>query len=232
MQFTHEDLPEAPTVLIENLMSSFNYLVKSRIISCMRALVSQSDGGRINEKIMMKVLTAPNSKPIDFTTVVTSFRPFDEVVPYVKHAEDACRCTCMMLLFEVTMDVCLYGEVPLTVQLRTSGIAEDTSPVAESSAEKLNFVRIVLDNNLLLQQMMAQARLAAKKALQIAADTAQELIISSGISSSDVSLVSVSSKDSDLPQSPQFDEDVVTQTNDHGMMPPPPPRPRLPKIDK
>jgi len=77
---------------------------------------------------------------------------------------------------------------------------------------------------MLLEQMMVQARLAAKKALQIAADTAQSFIVSSGLSSGNVSLVSMSSQGSDLSQLSQFDEEITTQSNDQGMMPPPPPR--------
>lgn len=229
IEFTHEGLTEAPTVLIENLVSSFSYLVKSRITNSMRALVCQSNGGDIHKKIMIKVLTAPNIKPIDLTTVVTSFRPFDEVAPFMKHAqraEDSTSNERMRLCFEVTMDVCVFGEVPLTVILRTSGVAEDTSSTIapNDTSGKLSFVRIVLDNNVLLEQMMVQARLAAKKALQIAADTAQSFIVSSGLSSGNVSLVSMSSQGSDLSQLSQFDEEITTQSNDQGMMPPPPPR--------
>lgn len=230
IEFTHEGLTEAPTVLIENLVSSFSYLVKSRITNSMRALLSQSSGGHIHKKIMMKVLTASNIKPIDLTTVVTSFRPFDEVAPFMKHAqraEDSTSNERMRLCFEVTMDVCVFGEAPLTVVLRTSGVAEDTSSTIapnNDTSGKLNFVRIVLDNNVLLEQMMVQARLAAKKALQIAADTAQSFILSSGLSSGNVSLVSMSSQGSDLSQLSQFDEEITTQSKDQGMMPPPPPR--------
>jgi|EP00979_Chaetoceros_neogracilis_P014748 hypothetical protein len=222
VEFTHEGLREAPTLLIENLMSSFNYLVKSRITSSLRALASQSSGDHIKKKIIMKVLTDPNIKPIDFTTVVTSFQPFDEVVPsYMNCAASDER---MKLFFEITMDVCLLGKVPLTVNLRTSGIAEDTSRVAvNGTAEKLKFVRIELDSNLLLQQMMAQARFAAKKALQIAADVAQAFIISYGISSSNVSLVSMSSQGSDLLLLSKRGKEIGTQSN-YGTMPPPPPR--------
>jgi hypothetical protein len=219
-EFTYGTLSHAPKVLLDNLVSSFTYLVKSRLISYIRALETEPAASQIHKKIMVKVLTAPSVKPVELTTVVTSFQPSLETNPSVDgegaRPQDQWRIG-LPIIFEVMMDLCILGDTPLTVKLKAPGHC--TGHFSRMPGETcLKGVDVELDTNILLQQIMAQARIAAKKALEIAANATQSFISTAGISSTSVSLVSMDSEDELAPLTKIKSDDGDTS------MPPPPPR--------
>jgi len=187
--FTYNTLSDAPKVLIDNVSDSFKYLVKSRLASSINAFVSKSSASPIQKKMFVKSLTQPAITPVELETVVTRFQPIlnsplqsDKEKPNTNNSHG-----CMMM-FSITMDVLIMGETPFVVRLEVPGHCSD---LADSCPEDhlLKNVRLVFDTDLLLQQMITQARCVAKKALEIAADSAQSYIASLCLSTS--SLVSL-----------------------------------------
>lgn len=198
--FTYDTLSSARKVLLDNISQSFRYLVKARIANSIKAFISQSSATQIHKKVFVQMLTKPTVKPVELTTIETMFQPavFCEGTR-VSNSDG------VMIDFLVMMHVRIMGDLPFTVRFKVSGSCSDLS-----TGSLLKHVRVILDTELLLQQMITQARLVAKKALKIAADAAQFYI--SGLSSSNASLVSMSSSEgSDLSR---LDDDTM----------PPPPR--------
>lgn len=247
-RYTYQNVSDAPTDLAENISRSFSYLVKSRLASSIKAFVGQSSVSRIHKNVFVKSLTKSSVKPVILVTVKTLFQPIPNsstIAGSVSSREnvdtgsDLNRISdsslALMMNFSVTMHFCIMGETPFSVRLKVPGRCSDVSDDSTSeSSHFLTHASVVLDTELLLQQMMTQARLVAKKALEIAADSAQFYI--AGLSSSNVSLVSMSSSEgSNLSQLANEDKDrdncrdrmcANSRLDTDSMQPPPPRRPR------
>jgi hypothetical protein len=222
------ELQGLPMELLWNVSQSFIALVDSRLRSSLAALVRQSCGGGKEDDALTRVLVgllSASSSPINPTMIVTTFR----TLPFSKC--DAVGDYIMPLIFEVVIDLNILGtivavtvEAPGTVQGSFSCNSEEAGP-----AELLK-VDIQIDTAALLISMMAQARLAVRKAVGFAAVVAPQVLLASSSSNT----VSDSSRLHDMNSAPSLfpelvrskvveDNDPVSGSENH-LMPPPPAR--------
>ncbi len=199
--FTHDTLSDAPGALLKNVSGTFKYLVKSRLASSIKAFVEKSSASLMQKKIFADSLTQPSTcnAPVEWETVVTTFRPILNKFPLRDDEKDVnwSNSHVLKMMFSVTMDVCIMGETTYVVRLEVPGECSNfVENNSEAEAQLLNKVHLKVDTELLLQQMIVQARIVAKKAVEIAADSAKSYIAS--LCTSSASLVSLSSEDSEL----------------------------------
>ena len=188
---TSEKLKKASYIMIDNFSDSFKFLVRSRLVSCVKALLQQQN--KVSNRLLLNMLTNPSIEPFELMTIVTSFHviPIDdsngrsrkmkrvESDQEGKSSEFECnssREVILPLLFEVTIDLKLFGENEITVPLNAPGIIAGTFRRNESNDGLLQHVEVSFDTKILLDSMMQQARQVAKKTISLAADASRLLI--------------------------------------------------------
>lgn len=218
VEFKCSDVHLAPRIIRENLVSSVLYLVKSRLSNSLKAFLHKSnDVSTVQKQIMMNLFLSP--KAVNCETIITSFRPSLLPSRIVETEDDVEN---MTICFEAAMDVSIFGEDPFTIKLRCSGNVEYVSlDSKQDSSSKVRFIRVGLDSNVLLQQMMNQARLCAKAAFHNAASLANTVMQCSDLSTPYSSYGSLPSGETITVSG------IEAQSKTKDMdMPPPPPRPK------
>lgn len=180
---TSEKLTKAPYIMIDNFSDSFTFLIRSRLVSCIKALLQQTN--QISNRILLNMLTNSSIEPFELTTIVTSFHAIpirddsDNSMKMKKSdpVEDfecnSSREVILPLLFEVTIDLKLFGEHDITVPLNAPGTIAGTF---RSNDGLLQHVEVAFDTKVLLESMMQQARQVAKKAVSLAAEASNLLM--------------------------------------------------------
>ena len=197
--FKYDELNDAPDILLANIKDSFKFLVKSRLASSINAFVEQSSASKIQKKVFVKSLTKQSVTPFELVSVATNFQLLggspiadigEKLCPQNPHG--------YRILFSANMDVNIMGESHFPVSLKVLGYCVDIGADIDNANDRLKNIRLTVDTDSLLKQMIEQARRVAKKALEIAAGSAQYYI--KALSSSSASLVSLSSEESQLSQ--------------------------------
>lgn len=197
--FKYDELNDAPDILLANIKDSFKFLVKSRLASSINAFVEQSSASKIQKKVFVKSLTKKSVTPFELVSAATNFQLLggspipdfgDKLCPQNPHG--------YRILFSANMDVNIMGESHFPVSLEVLGYCVDIGADSDNADDRLKNIRLTVDTDSLLKQMIEQARRVAKKALEIAAGSAQYYI--KALSSSSASLVSLSSEESQLSQ--------------------------------
>jgi len=183
---TSEKLTQAPYSMIGNFSDSFTFLVRSRLVSCIKALLQQRN--KLSNRIFLNMLTNPSIEPFQLTTIVTSFHAIpihDESNQSMKVKQsnpgesfecNSSREVILPLLFEVTIDLKLFGEHDITVPLNAPGTIAGTFRRNQSNDGLLQHVEVAFDTKVLLESMMQQARQVAKKVVSLAAEGSNLLI--------------------------------------------------------
>jgi len=170
IEVNRKQLSSLPMTLLWNLSKSFMSLVDSRLHSSLTALVRQSRGDNAFSQVLVGLLSH-SSNPISPTTVVTTFR----TLAFSERTEEGTYA--IPLIFEAIIDLnILQGnliafnvEAPGTIHGNFSCSSEPAGPV------ELLSIDISIDTTALLQSMMAQARIAVRRAVGLATETASEL---------------------------------------------------------
>ena len=216
------ELESLPLALLENLTESFMSLVDSRLrakISLSLAPKPDAPTPSALTKAVVKLL-AETSEPISPTAVVTSFRILpvhngDQVAP---------------LVMETVIDLNILDH-QLTVTLVAPGTIQGTF----NSDGLLSNVEVALDTIALLESMMVQARIAARRSIIIATGLASNLPVppmdfaSSDFIGSVTAAVEASKAAKALSEhaDDMQVENVNNTTDSSSMMPPPPRVPQL-----
>jgi hypothetical protein len=197
--------------LLWNVSQSFISLVDSRLRSSVAALARQSRGG--SEKDVALTLLAASSSPINPTTIVTTLR----TLAFSERNADGDYI--QPLILEVVIDLNILGNtVAVTVEAPGKVQGAFSSNSEEAGLLKVD---IQIDTAALLISMMAQARLAVRKAVGFATEVASHVLLSSSCNtlSNSSSLHSTDSASCTKESFPVFG-------SENDLMPPPPARTR------
>jgi hypothetical protein len=207
--------------LLWNVSQSFMSLVDSRLRSSLAALERKSSGEDDTLTPVLVGLLAASSNPINPTTVVTTFR----TLTFAEHFTNGVHI--QPLILEIVIDLKVLGntvavtvEAPGTVRGFFSCNAEEAGPAG------LLKVDIQIDTAALLTSMMAQGRLAVRKAVGFATEVASHILLPSAPSTaSNSSSSSVQSMDSACTGTKKVvEENVPSSGSENDLMPPPPAR--------
>jgi hypothetical protein len=216
IDFRKSELQGLPMKLLWNVSQSFMSLVDSRLRSSVSALERQSSGEDDALTPVLVGVLAASSNPINPTTIVTTFR----TLAFSEHCANGDYI--QPLILEVLIDLNILGnvfavtlEAPGTMRGHFSCDAEEAEPVG------LLKVDIQIDTAALLVSMMAQARLAVRKAAGFATEVASCILFPSAFNnvSSSSSLHSMDSACTKI----VVEENVPASGY---LMPPPPARAR------
>jgi hypothetical protein len=219
LEFRKSELQGLPMKLLWNVSQSFMSLVDSRLRSSLAALARQSSGEDDMLTPVLVGLLAASSNPINPTTVVTTFR----TLTFAEHRANGDYI--QPLIMEIVIDLNILGntvavtvEAPGTVRGTFSCNAEEAGPT------RLLKVDIQIDTAALLVSMMAQARLAVRKAVGFATEVASHILLPSAPNT--VSNSSSSSSVESVCQGKLVEETLPVSGSENDLMPPPPARAR------
>eukprot|EP00550_Attheya_septentrionalis_P007790 CAMPEP_0198283546 /NCGR_PEP_ID=MMETSP1449-20131203/3110_1 /TAXON_ID=420275 /ORGANISM="Attheya septentrionalis, Strain CCMP2084" /LENGTH=513 /DNA_ID=CAMNT_0043980191 /DNA_START=119 /DNA_END=1660 /DNA_ORIENTATION=- len=162
------NVADAPGLLIENTIASFEALVNSRLRSSSVALAQQSlkrSRTRSEETRLLLKLLAPVSKPITTSTVITSFCVLREGDS--EKNTNGNTYSKLPIIFEAIMDCQVLGGKMVTVNIQATGTIEGS--LLDPKEGALESVEVKVDTRLLLRSMMQQARHVTKQAMKNAA---------------------------------------------------------------
>jgi hypothetical protein len=219
IEFRKSELQDLPMKLLWNVSQSFMSLIESRLRSSVAALARQSSGDDDALTPVLVGLLAASNNPINPTTIITTFRTLD----FSEHCTNGDYI--QPLILEVVIDLNILGNT-VAVTVEAPGIVRgDFSCNAEENGPAgLLKVDIQIDTSALLVSMMAQARLAVRKAAGFATDIASHILFPSA-SNTVSSSSSLHSMDSACAKN-VVEENVPACGSENDLMPPPPARAR------
>eukprot|EP00978_Attheya_sp_CCMP212_P002844 scaffold5849_cov63-Attheya_sp.AAC.1 len=167
---TTDDLRKAPSVILQNVSSSFSSLVDSRLRGSLEALANQEQSYASSShrtRILMNLLDSgtKDSRGIRITTVVTSYRVLEGAMERDSFASPNSHKLILPLVFEAIIDLSIM-ENAVSIPLHAPG----TITGSFDQDSKLSHVKVDFDTVSFLQTMMQQARLVVKKAMNVAND--------------------------------------------------------------
>lgn len=181
-----QEIASIPRTLLESIKKSFGELLDSRLRSTIVALKRQSlvklgmNGAGSREIKTICAVLKRSMKPVTLTTIVTSVRALnqsekDEFDSGKKRSDYHSN---LPLIFEAVFDAKVLGKL-VTVSIRAPGMISGNFHPQDGLLDRLE---VVFDTIVLLQEMMIQARVLAKKAVSLASGIASSVSLS-GISS-------------------------------------------------
>jgi hypothetical protein len=180
LSLTNDDVQNVPMRLLHNVVESLVSLIKSRIKSSSFALLRQTQkGGAVNKQalLMTRILMPGNRRsstppPVKVTTAVTSFRimPLNEEGKRV--ADASLRRDGVLVLpvmFEAVLDFSVFDSKMVTIPIQAPGTLSGKVCYASNLLQQ---VELALDNTVLLNSLMYQARGLVKQVVTAAASLA------------------------------------------------------------
>lgn len=184
-----DQLIRAPALILNNVSSSFMYLINSRMKYMMKALMkqgenlkaTQSDPDEINTGTQDRInlilrLLAGSNNPIEFQTVVTNFRVVsgDEEGASKSNSDGALELV-LPLIFEVFIEAQVLGTIVSNFSIQVPGTitgsfneTKDMNGQEVKSDGLLTAVLVAFDTHSLLSSMMKHARVLVKTAASAA----------------------------------------------------------------
>jgi hypothetical protein len=194
-------------------------LVDSRLRSSLAALERKSSGKDDTLTPVLVELLAAYSNPINPTTVVTTFR----TLTFAEHCSNGDYI--QPLILEIVIDLNILGNtVAVTVKAPGTMRGHFSCNMEEEGPAGLLKVDIQIDTAALLVSMMAQARLAVRKAVGFATDIASHILLPSA-SSTVLNSSSVHDVESAC-NGKVVEETLPVSGSENDLMPPPPARAR------
>jgi hypothetical protein len=219
LEFRKSELQGLPMKLLWNVSQSFMSLVDSRLRSSLAALEWQSSGEKDTLTPVLVGLLGASSNPINPTTIVTTFRT-------LASSEHCANGDYMQpLILEIVIDLNVLGNtVAVTVEAPGTVRGDFSCNTEEAGPAGLLKVDIQIDTAALLVSMMAQARLAVRKAVGFATELASQILLpaSSNTVSSNSSVHSMES----VCKGKVVEETLPASGSENDLMPPPPARAR------
>jgi hypothetical protein len=202
------NIPSVPKLLLQNITTSLQQLIDSRLRSSLMALIRQTIkiGAGSEAHTINHLLT--HQDPIHMTTVVTSFSPHG---PLQELSQSPVRMSSLAFSFEAVFDCKLLGNMLLTFSVKAPGTFTAAFNAQNSLISRGN---VIIDTQALLKSLMDNARLVVKKTIRAAATTFTQSQNSNSTSDNDLTLVTPDAKPvSDSTQDIQENTDLTSNNN-------------------
>lgn len=180
-----DQLINAPSTLLNNVSSSFMYLINSRMKNMIKALTKQDETlkashsdpddittGTQDRISLILALLAESNNPVEFQTVVTNFRV---ITGEGNSSPEGELESVLPLIFEVVFEVKILGAILSNFSIQVPGtitgsfnLKKDTDGHQDNSDGLLTAVLVAFDTNILLSSMMKHARVIVKTAASAA----------------------------------------------------------------